>query len=148
MELSSSKIKKFLIFQEMELPNSNTKKIIIFSQNKAVLIFQETETPKKNSLYFSKCSFLIFQETETLKNVPSSKNKKTLSEKASPSFKEVFSSFFFQTFSSFTTVFRMFLLLIAFFRVPNFAAFLSGSSFLCCCKSECYRYERGIFTLR
>ena len=82
MEHSSSKIKKFLIFQEMKLPNSNTKKFIIFSQNKAVLIFQETETPKKNFLCFSKCNFHIFQETETLKtylsrsDFPSLKNKK------------------------------------------------------------------------
>ena len=61
MELSSSKIKKFLIFQEVELSSPNTEKILMFSQKKAflilqkwnVLIFQETETPKK---------FLIFQE--------------------------------------------------------------------------------------
>ena len=53
------KIKKkflyFLTFQEMKLSSSDIKKFLIFSQKKAVLIFQETETPKK---------FLIFQETE------------------------------------------------------------------------------------
>ena len=51
----------------------------MFSQNKAFLIFQEIETPKK---------FVIFQKTETLKdliNFPSSKmkKKKTHSEKTS-----------------------------------------------------------------
>ena len=49
----------FFIFREMELSCSNIKKCLIFSQNKAFLIFRETETPKK---------FFIFQETETLKN--------------------------------------------------------------------------------
>ena len=33
----------------------------------------------------------------------------------------------------FTTVFRVFSLLIAFFHVTNFVAFLSGTSLLCCC---------------
>ena len=41
MKLSSSKIKKFLIFEEMELPGSNIKKFFIFSQKKAFLIFRE-----------------------------------------------------------------------------------------------------------
>ena len=50
------------------------KKILIFSQKKAVLLFWETETSKK---------FLIYQETETLKNFRSWKNKKCLV----PSFK-------------------------------------------------------------
>ena len=39
----------------MELSDSNIKKFLIFSQKKAFLTFQETETPQK---------FLIFQETE------------------------------------------------------------------------------------
>ena len=43
MELSSSNIKKFLIFQEMELSGSNIKKFFIFFQKKAFLIFQEME---------------------------------------------------------------------------------------------------------
>ena len=43
MELSSSKIKKFLIFQEMELSSSSIKKFIIFSQKKTLLIFREME---------------------------------------------------------------------------------------------------------
>ena len=43
MELSSSKIKKFLIFQEMELCSPNTEKILMFSQKKAVLILQKME---------------------------------------------------------------------------------------------------------
>ena len=36
----------------------------------------------------------------------------------------------------FTTVFRVFSLLIAFFHVTNFAAFLSGTSFLCFCTAS------------
>ena len=47
--------RKFLIFRNMELANSNIKKLLIFSQKKAFLIFWETKTPKK---------ILIFQETE------------------------------------------------------------------------------------
>ena len=43
MELSSSKIKKLLIFQEMELSGYNIKKFFIFSQKKAFLIFLEME---------------------------------------------------------------------------------------------------------
>ena len=39
----------------MELSSSNIKKFLIFSQKKDFLIFRETETPKK---------FLIFQERE------------------------------------------------------------------------------------
>ena len=41
MEFSSSKIKKFLIFQEIELSSSNIKECFIFSQKKAFLISQE-----------------------------------------------------------------------------------------------------------
>ena len=64
MELSSSKIKKFLIFQEMEFSDSNIKKFLIFYQKKAFLIFQETElsyisggtskAPKTKISYISK----------------------------------------------------------------------------------------------
>ena len=36
-------LKKFLIFQEMELCSSNIKKNLIFSQKKAFLIFPEME---------------------------------------------------------------------------------------------------------
>ena len=39
----------------MELSSSNIKKLLIFSQIKTFLIFRETEIPKK---------FLIFQETK------------------------------------------------------------------------------------
>ena len=53
MELSSSE--KFLIFLEMELFGSNSKKFLTFSQKKAFPILQETKTPKK---------FFIFKETE------------------------------------------------------------------------------------
>ena len=42
VELSNSNIKKILIFQETEVP----KKFPTISQKKALLIFQETETPK------------------------------------------------------------------------------------------------------
>ena len=55
MELSSSKIKKILIFREMELSSSNIKRFLIYSQKKVFLIFPETETTKE---------FLIFQEPE------------------------------------------------------------------------------------
>ena len=58
MELSATKIKKFLIFWEMELSCSNIKKILIFSQKEASLIFREIETLKKNFLYFKKQNFL------------------------------------------------------------------------------------------
>ena len=39
----------------MDLSSSNIKKFLIFSEKKAFLIFRHTETPKK---------FIIFQETE------------------------------------------------------------------------------------
>ena len=61
MEFSYIFLKKFFLyfgkvtFKTLELSSSNTKKFLIFSQKKAFLIFQKTETPKK---------FLIFQETE------------------------------------------------------------------------------------
>ena len=37
----------------MKLSDSNIKKLLIFSQKKAFLIFRETEAPKKNVLYFT-----------------------------------------------------------------------------------------------
>ena len=61
------KVLIFLTFREMELPSSNDKKEIIFSQSKVFLIFWETEAPKK-FLYFRKRNFFIFQETKTLKS--------------------------------------------------------------------------------
>ena len=70
MELSATKIKKFLIFWEMELSCSNIKKIFkifIFSQKEASLIFQGIETLKK-ILYISRNgTFLHFGE-KNLKN--------------------------------------------------------------------------------
>ena len=71
MVRSSSKIKKFLVFQEMELSGSNIKRFLIFSQKKAFLIFremklfifQETKT-RKSSLYFRKGNFVAFQKTK------------------------------------------------------------------------------------
>ena len=64
---------KFLYFQEMELSSSNIKKFLIFFQNKTFLIFREMQlsyilgngNPDKISrngtfLYFRK--FLIFHE--------------------------------------------------------------------------------------
>ena len=54
----------------MEVPSSNIKKFLIFSQKRAFLIFRETETPKKRN-------FLIFQETYISRsNSQGSKNKK------------------------------------------------------------------------
>ena len=90
MELSSSKIRKFLIYREVKFSGSNNK-FPIFFQKKAFLIFWEMgfsyisgngnppkipnisgieeaflyfrkQKPKKNSLYFRKQNFLIFQE--------------------------------------------------------------------------------------
>ena len=43
--------KWFLYFGKMELSNSNIKNFLIFSQKKAVHIFQETETPKTFLLF-------------------------------------------------------------------------------------------------
>ena len=51
---------------EIKLSGCNIKKVLIFSQEKAFFIFQETETPKKNSLYFRKRNFCMFHETGTL----------------------------------------------------------------------------------
>ena len=47
------KFQCFLIFREMKLSSSNIKKFLIFSQKKAFLLFKETETRKK---------FVIFRE--------------------------------------------------------------------------------------
>ena len=50
MELSTTKIKKFRIFLEMELFSPNINKFLI---RKLLLYFEKTETPQK---------FLLFQE--------------------------------------------------------------------------------------
>ena len=81
---TAGKIKKFLyflIFGEMKLSSSNIKKFMIFSQKKAFLRFRETKTLNK---------FLMFQKKETLKNLYisesnflDSRNEKTHSEKTS-----------------------------------------------------------------
>ena len=49
------------MFQEIELSDSKIKKFLLFSQKEAFLIFRKTET-LKHSLYFRKRNFLIFQE--------------------------------------------------------------------------------------
>ena len=85
--------KKFLVFQKMELSSSNIKKLLIFSQKKAFLIFpkkepctfqiklkkikqstprkflifQEMETPKEFLIFSQYKAFLIFWKMETLK---------------------------------------------------------------------------------
>ena len=60
----------------MELFNFNIKRFIIFSQNKAFLIFRESETQQK---------FFVFQETKLSyileRNFRSWKNKRIHSEK-------------------------------------------------------------------
>ena len=56
-------LKNFLYFRKWK-----PSKKIISSQKNDFLVFWETETLKKNSLFFWKRNFLIFQETETLKN--------------------------------------------------------------------------------
>ena len=60
-----------ILFGKMELSNSNIKKFLTLSEEKAVHIFQETGSPKK---------FLILQKTELSyisgSNFPSSKKRK------------------------------------------------------------------------
>ena len=65
MELSSSKIKKFLIFQEIARNGSNIKIFLYFFKRKLFL-------------YFKKWNFSIFQETSCISgsNFPSPKSKK------------------------------------------------------------------------
>ena len=48
---------------------SYTLIFLLFSQGKAVLIFQQTATPKKFLIFSEKKVVLIFQETETLKKI-------------------------------------------------------------------------------
>ena len=45
--------KKFLIFQEMGLSNSNIEKFLIFSQKKAFFTFGENGTPIFQEIEFS-----------------------------------------------------------------------------------------------
>ena len=92
MELFSRKIKKFLIFREMEFlsPRSRNekkkkksplKKFIFFFLKKAFVILRETEhsyiVSKKLFLYFRQwnCQALYFSNTSG-SNFPSSKNEK------------------------------------------------------------------------
>ena len=80
----NSSQKKFFIFWKMKLFGSNIKKFLIFSQKKDFLIFRETKT-SINYLQFRKRNFFITQQTSYISrsNGPSSKNKKTHSEKMS-----------------------------------------------------------------
>ena len=48
------KLKLQKCFREVELSSDNIRKCLTFSQEKAVLIFQEKETPKKSYLYVRK----------------------------------------------------------------------------------------------
>ena len=77
--LKSSLRKKFLIFQKMELSNSKIKKFLIISQKKAFLIFSQKKPPTLSGLgpqKLSKISYifsnkpLIFWETEIPKKNP------------------------------------------------------------------------------
>ena len=52
---------------KIELSNSSINSFFIFSQKKDVLIFRETETPKKRLIFSQKKAFLIFQERENQK---------------------------------------------------------------------------------
>ena len=56
--------RKFLIFRNMELSNSNIKKFLIFAQNKAFLIFWDTETQKKNPYISENGAFLYFRKSK------------------------------------------------------------------------------------
>ena len=80
----NSSQKKFFIFWKMKLFGSNIKKFLIFSQKQDFLIFRETKT-SINYLHFRKRNFFITQQTSYISrsNGPSSKNKKTHSEKMS-----------------------------------------------------------------
>ena len=68
-KISSSKIKNFLIFQEMELFGSNIKKFLIFSQKKVFLIFREVELSYILGNRKPLKKFLIIWETVTLKTL-------------------------------------------------------------------------------
>ena len=69
MELSSSKIRKLLIFWEIELSSAKIKTVLIFS-------------PKKLFLYFGKQNFLKKTSYISRRNFLSSKNnKKTILKK-------------------------------------------------------------------
>ena len=63
MDFSSSKFKKILIFQEIEIANPKIKKVRTVSKKKSFLIFRKIKLLKKAS-YISEGNF------------PSSKNKK------------------------------------------------------------------------
>ena len=54
----------------MELSGSSIKKFLIFSQKKSFLIFQEMETPKKNSYIFFKESFSCISENGNPEKIP------------------------------------------------------------------------------
>ena len=60
--------RKFLIFQERELCSSNIKKMFIFSQNKAFLIFWEMESPPKICYFLGKGSLLNFRKQKPSKH--------------------------------------------------------------------------------
>ena len=85
----SSKNKKkflyFLIFQEIELYYSNVKKLLIFSQKKAFLIFGETETLKKIICVSRNRTFLYFRKLLTFQEVTfwAREETRTCSEKVS-----------------------------------------------------------------
>ena len=76
MELSSLKIKKFLIFREMQISGSNIKKFLIFSQKKAFLTIWEMElfyilgndNPQKIPYIYGNITFFIFRKTEAPQN--------------------------------------------------------------------------------
>ena len=52
----------------MKLSNPNVKKVLIFSQKKAVLTLQETEIPKKFLIFSPKKLFLYFRKRKPPKN--------------------------------------------------------------------------------
>ena len=67
MELSATKIKKFLIFWEMELSCSNIKEnFYIFSKGSFSYI-SGNRNPKKNFVYFKKQNFLTLWERKPKK---------------------------------------------------------------------------------
>ena len=142
----------------MELSSCNIKKFLIISQKKAFFIFREMElsyilgnrNSEKNPIFRKKETpqkFFIFQETELFYISGNGNHKKLIfrdMELSSPELKKLlllgeplvhhcfYRCFHFSPLFS-TTVFWVFLLLIAFF---HFSAFMSGTLFLCCCTAS------------
>ena len=73
----AARLKKILIFQEMELLGSNIKKFFICSQKKTFLIFREMDiiyilgnrSPEKIPYSLGSRNFFVFWRAKTLKKI-------------------------------------------------------------------------------